>query len=229
MDQSEFIINQITKSAGRKSLYHFTRARNLKGISTLDTLYSANRIDPMSSVQRRTDRRVIELNGHLFTINAHLRIANSLIDSSTTQLEFREYLDQHVFLWPTLRDVQAMINTYSRREPEESFVILKFDASSLLLNNFNSIKLSKYDSGSSPRYPNNCSYKKSPKMFLPLEAFGIIDDSLIPTKPSEIKEVLASDQLTNLTQYLQAVYCEHEKDVPERWKAFWEPHESANN
>jgi hypothetical protein len=227
MNPYESIVNHVTKYASRKSLYHFTRIRNLKSISFFDTLYSSNLIDPTLSAQRRTEYKQVELYGQSFTINAHLRIADSAIHPSTTQLEFRKHLDQHVFFWPTMRDVQGMINSYSRREPEESFVILKFNAYLLMLDNFNSIKLSKYDSGSSPRYPNRCSYKKSLNMFLPLEYFGSNHDILVPTKPSEIREVLVSGQVAKLTNYLQAIYCENEEDVPECWKEHHNSHTIA--
>jgi hypothetical protein len=59
--------------------------------------------------------------------------------------------------------------------------------------------LSKYDSGSSPRFPTHCSYKKSPSMFLPLSEFKSIMNNTVPVKASEIREVLIEDQVNNVS------------------------------
>ncbi len=136
------------------------------------------------------------------TLNSHLRIADSMIDPSTTQEQFRAYIDQHVFFWPTLRYCREMLAMYTRREPDEGFAILEFDAYRLLSESGDNVYVSKYDSGSSPRFPARCSYKKSMEMFLPLREFENTDSRLVPTKASEIKEILIRDEITHLSDYL---------------------------
>ncbi len=133
---------------------------------------------------------------HLITINAHLCIPESMLEPDFTLEQFRAYLDRHVFFWPTRRDCQKMLSTYTRREPEEKFAVLSFDAASLLLDHYDAVKLSKYDSGSSPRYPKHCSYKKSPNMFVDLDHYKIKVNGNVPTKASEIREVLIENRLT---------------------------------
>lgn len=103
---NEANISAITKAQNRKSLYHFTRANNLPAIAHFDTLYSSYRIDPSQDGPRRLAPRHLNYQDQKVTINSHLRIADSMIDASTTQEEFRAFLDRHVFLWPTLKDCQ---------------------------------------------------------------------------------------------------------------------------
>lgn len=146
-----------------------------------------------------------------------------MIDPSTTQAQFRAILDLHVFFWPTLRDCQKMMDTYVRREPEEGFAVLKFDANELLSKHCASTKLSKYDLGSSPRFLTNCSYKKSEEMFLPLHEFKRLTNRIVPTKASEIKEVLIADKVHDVSNNLLAVYVEDYHSVPERWRKFVRP------
>lgn len=107
-----------------------------------------------------------------------------------------------------------MLEIYSRREPDEAFAILQLDAYSLLCDFYDTVKLSKYDSGSSPRYPTRCSYKKSLQMFLTLNEFEITREALVPSKPSEIREVLVEDKVTNLSHYIQAVYSGRSAVIP---------------
>ncbi|MGO4272098.1 hypothetical protein AB4Z22_20040 [Paenibacillus sp. TAF58] len=111
-----------------------------------------------------------------------------------------------------------MLEIYSRREPDEAFAILQLDAHSLLWDFYDTVKLSKYDSGSSPRYPTRCSYKKSLQMFLPLDQFEIERGNDVPSKPSEIREVLVEGKVPNLSRYLQAVYCQNMQEIPKRWR-----------
>jgi hypothetical protein len=55
-------------------------------------------------------------------------------------------------------------------------------------------------------------------MFLPIAQFGSCTDELVPTKPSEIREVLVFQEVTQLSNYLQIIYCEPPIHVPERWQ-----------
>lgn len=214
------VIQKITNSSKRKSLFHFTRARNLPSIAHLDALYSSFKVDPVLSNERRLVSREVDFHGHVFIANAHLRIADQVMDPKITQLQFYNYLDQHVFFWPTQRDCRKMLESYSKREPYEDFAILQLEAHSLLYDFYDSVELSKYDSGSSPRFPARCSYKKNMKMFLALDQFEIVQKNDVPTKTSEIREVLVQEKVTNLTSYLQAVYCNDVEKVPDRWRNY---------
>ncbi|MFF2907246.1 DUF7002 family protein [Paenibacillus sp. NPDC057934] len=217
------IVADITKSPLRRSLYHFTRARNLQAIAHFDALYPPSVIAPhLSKGKRRSEKHSTLFNEQAVILNAHLRITDEAMDPDTTPEQFRACLDRHVFLWPTKRDCLAMLGMYSRREPDESFAILQLDAAALLTDHFGIIALSKYDSGSSPRYPHRMSYRKSCKMFLPLNRFRQSTATFVPGKPSEIKEVLVAGPLTPLSKYLQTVYCTAESLVPQRWKALAE-------
>ncbi|ULO05672.1 hypothetical protein H1230_21730 [Paenibacillus sp. 19GGS1-52] len=218
------IIEAITKSPLRRSLYHFTRVRNLQAIAHLDGLYSSALLSPeFSEGIRRNETKHIAVYGQSIVLNAHLRIHPEMMDPDTTEEHFRACLDRHVFLWPTERDCLAMANMYSRREPNESFAILQFAAYELLADHYAAIKLSKYDSGSSPRYPHRTSYRKSCRMFLPLDSFRQTTDRLVPIKPSEIKEVLVENTLVPLSKYLQTVYCSEVLQVPSEWRALVKP------
>jgi hypothetical protein len=220
---SDTAVSAITKAQDRKRLFHFTRAKNLPAIVHFDTLFSSYQMDPSQIGERRLTPRNLQYQDQQVTINSHLRIAESMIDASTTQEEFRAFLDRHVFLWPTLKDCQKMMATYARREPEEAFAVLAFDASALLTNYFAQVTLSKYDSGSSPRFPNHCSYKKSLAMFLPLDQFGLIKNDLVPSTPSQIKEVLIDDQMAGVSELLTAVYVSNGGEIPANWRGLARP------
>jgi hypothetical protein len=146
-----------------------------------------------------------------------------MIDPSSTQEQFRASIDRHVFFWPTLRDCRKMLDTYSRREPDEDFAILVFDARSFLSEHYDSVKLSKYDSGSSPRYPNKCSYRKSPEMHLPLNSFKSLASNLVPVTASEIREVLIENGAYHLSKHLRGVYADNIQLIPDRWKDLAKP------
>ncbi|MNO28207.1 hypothetical protein D3C76_180950 [compost metagenome] len=222
MDHS--IIDAMTKSPLRSSLYHFTRARNLLGMAALDCICASSLLCPAyANGVRRTEVRESIYNGQLAVLNAHLRITPEAMKAGTTAEQFRACLDRHVFLWPTERDCMAMAAMYSRREPGETFAILKLAARPLLTGHFNHIRLSKYDSGSSPRYPHRMSYRKSCDMLLPIRQFMTEKGSAIPTTPSQIKEILVEHQLTPLSRYLQTVYCSDPGLVPAAWRAIREP------
>ncbi|SFM17884.1 hypothetical protein SAMN03159341_11958 [Paenibacillus sp. 1_12] len=217
------IVAAITKAKGRKSLFHFTRASNLLAIAHLDMLLSSTTIHPHDSGERRLEARNVNFHEYSITINAHLKIVDSMMDAATSQEQFRACLDRHVFLWPTLKDCQKMIQTYARREPNERFAVLEFDAYSLLLEHYSAVRLSKYDSGSSPRYPAHCSYKKSPDMFLPLECFKTIISNTVPAKASEIREVLIEDRVMGVSKHLRTVYIDNREDMPEFWRSLMKP------
>lgn len=186
----------------------------MPSITYFNALYSCYKADPALSKETRTASKDICIQGNVFTANAHLRIADQVMDAKTTKRQFYSYLDKHVFFWPTPRDCQKMLEIYSRREPDEAFAILQLDTYSLLCDFYDTVKLSKYDSGSSPRYPTRCSYKKSLQMFLTLNEFEITREALVPSKPSEIREVLVEDKVTNLSHYIQAVYSGRSAVIP---------------
>lgn len=216
-------IAAITKAQGRKFLYHFTRGSNLQAIAHFDGLFASSKFNPKSTGERRTELLKMDVDAMSVTINTHLRIPDIMIDPSTSQEQFRMHLDRHVFFWPTLRDCQKMMDTYVRREPEEEFAVLKFDASALLFDHAGSVYLSKYDSGSSPRFPVNCTYKKSEAMFLPVNDFKRVTNHLIPTKASEIKEVLIAEKVHDVSKFLLAIYVKDDRTVPEHWRHLSRP------
>lgn len=220
---SEAVVTTITKAESRKRLFHFTRVRNLPTIAHFDTLLSSYIINPFFTGDRRLKAEKVNYNEYSITINAHLRIPNSIIDATITQEQFRACLDRHVFFWPTLSDCQKMMRTYVRREPDEGFAVLKFDAYSLLSEHYSTVKLSKYDSGSSPRFPNRYLYKKSLDMFLPLNHFKIVLNNSVPTKASEIREILIEGQVNSVSKYLQSVYVDKCEDAPECWRSLMQP------
>lgn len=212
------IIETITKTSKRNSLYHFTRLENLDSIAYFDTLYSSHAVYPNAGGLRR-DRKIEKIsNNRLFILNAHLHIAKNMMDPDTDIRSFRAFLDKNVFLWPTLRLCQEMLRTYSRREPHSKFVVLQFDAYPLLLDHYSKIRLSKYDSGSMPRYPARCSYRKTLRMFLPLDEFGKSPESLVPRVPSEIHEILVEQKVNHLGRYLRYVFSESSFDIPDHWR-----------
>ncbi|MDR6879816.1 DUF7002 family protein [Bacillus sp. 3255] len=217
------IADMITRAGSRKSLFHFTRASNLLAIAAENTLGSSHWLDPGQAGERRVQPESIRHQGYRITINAHLRIAESMMEAGTTLEQFRAHLDRHVFFWPTRKDCQMMIDTYSRREPEEAFAVLELDARSMFIANHSSVKLSKYDSGSSPRFPHRCSYRKSLAMFLPFQQFGTVTNPLVPAKPSEIKEVLMENKVTGISSFLKALYVNHSDTLPENWRRLARP------
>lgn len=215
---SEAVVAAITQSAKRRSLYHFTRMSNLPAIAHFDALLSSYRLYPHSAGERRLTPKEVSYQEHIMTINAHLRIPDTMIDAASTIEQFRACLDKHVFFWPTSRDCQKMLDTYTRREPDEGFAVLEFNAYSLLLEHYSAVKLSKYDSGSSPRFPAHCSYKKSPDMFLPIHRFKTVMNHTVPTKASEIREILIEDQAVNVSKHLRAIYTDVSTEIPECWR-----------
>ncbi|WP_442603969.1 DUF7002 family protein [Paenibacillus sp. KN14-4R] len=197
--------------------------RNLSAIAHFDALLSSYQIDPHSAGERRAKAKEVIYDTYPFTINAHLKIPDLMIDKAVTQEQFRACLDRHVFFWPTLKDCQKMMETYARREPNEGFAVLEFDAYSLLFAHYSAIKLSKYDSGSSPRFPTLCTYKKSPDMFLPLHLFKSIVNNTVPAKASEVREVLIEDRVNDVSKYLRAVYVNNRRDIPVGWSELARP------
>lgn len=211
-------IHLITKGKNRKLLYHFTRVSNLASIAHYDALWSSLKINPRSTGDRRLAPLAVKDFQYSITINTHLRISDGMLDSETTQEGFRLCLDKHVFFWPTLRDCQKMMDTYARREPEEGFAVLTFDAYSLITEHASAVKLTKYDSGSSPRFPHRCFYRKSPEMFLPLASFRVKVNHTVPSKVSEIKEILVEDEVSNVSTFLRSIYVKECETVPKCWR-----------
>ncbi len=206
-------------------MYHFTRIRNLEVMAHFDTLLSSYRIHPHEAGERRIQPIEVEYGGNQIMINAHLRIPEFMVDASTTLEAFRATLDRHVFFWPTKRDCLKMLDTYTRREPSEAFAILELEASALLTAHYDAVKLSKYDSGSAPRFPKHCTYRKSPSMFLPLKDFGHVEplNTIWPKKASDIKEILIEEQVTNVSSYLRCIYVQHDESLPAGWRSYAMP------
>ncbi|MCD1257923.1 hypothetical protein B5M42_003585 [Paenibacillus athensensis] len=207
----------------RKSLYHFTRLVNVPAVAALDRLLSSSRLCPDGIGERRARAAAVRASGYEVVLNAHLRIPDGMLDPATTQEQFRATLDAHVFFWPTRRDCRSMLNTYEKREPGERFAVLEFDAYSLLTRQPDAVRLSKYDSGSAPRFPHLCGYRKSPAMFLPLRRFRHELNSLVPVKAAEIREVLIVGEVPQIGRQLTAVYLDEAGDLPESWTGLWRP------
>jgi len=199
-------------------LYHFARTVNLEAMAHYDALMSSYALDPLDAIRRRATAKQVVYGNFTVTLNAHLRIPDSMIDPSTTQEQFREALNRHVFLWPTKRDCQKMLEMYSRREPDAAFAVLEFEAYSLIASHYAAVKLAKYDSGSAPRFPKHCSYRKSPDLFLPIDDFMQVKSSIVPVKASEIKEVLVEHRIDDVSAHLRAIYVDDEKAVPAKWR-----------
>ncbi|MCQ6560248.1 hypothetical protein NNL21_16270 [Paenibacillus mendelii] len=195
----------------------------MPAIAHFDALLSSHTINPNHLGERRSEVIEVVYKDFPVTINAHLKIPDRMIDTACTQEQFRAYLDRHVFCWPTLRDCRKMMDSYTRKEPNEAFAVLEFDAYSLLLAHDSAVKLSKYDSGSSPRFPSRCSYRKSVEMFVTLDDFRSLINNTVPTKTSEIHEILIEDRVMNVSKYLRAVYTDDDQEVPERWKGLRKP------
>lgn len=223
MGTRETIISMITKAENRKNLFHFTRARNLPAIVHFDALMSSYSLYPVDAGKRRSEVKDVNYEGYPVTLNAHLRIPEIMIDAESSLEQFRSYLDRHVFFWPTLQYCRMMLETYTRREPEEAFAVLEFDAVSLLTDYYSAVKLSKYDSGSSPRFPKHCNYKKSPEMFLPISGFKSITNRIFPLTASEIKEVLIEDRVNHLSKYLHSVCFDDYENIPGQWRHLAKP------
>lgn len=213
-------IANLTRAEGRKSLYHFTRAANLPAMARFDALWSSYRITPEHAGERRLAAKEVDHDGYALTVNSHLRIPEGMMAPGCSVERFRACLDKHVFFWPTRRDCLKMLETYKRREPDERFAVLELDAARLLAANGTAVKLSKYDSGSSPRFPQNCTYRKSPEMFVPLAEFGRAVDHAAPVKASEVKEVLVEDRVDQASRFLKAVYVDGAFDIAREWRRF---------
>ncbi len=213
----EAIIEKIARM--RPLLYHFTRVANLPSIISSNQLLSANALHPGGpDTRRRTQPVEVRHSAGTAILNPHLRIADSMMAEGVSQEDFRLWLNRHVFFWPTARDCRQMLEVYRRREPNSRFCVLALDTRQLLAAHYAGIRLTKYDSGSSPRFPHRCSYRKSPEMFLPLHQFGSSTRTDTPSTVPEIKEVLAEDQVTGIAQLLRAIYIQTDEDLPAGWR-----------
>lgn len=220
------IVANVTRAKGRKTLYHFTRASNLPAIAERDALRSSARLLPAEAGRRREAPTMVRMGAHEVTLNAHLRIPDAMLREGCSQEAFRESLDRHVFFWPTIRDCRVMWEMYGRREQEETFAVLALDAHSLLAAHAAKVKLSKYDSGSAPRFPHRCRYRKSPDLFLTLADFGRVREGPVPLKPSDIREILVEEEVAPLSAFLQAVYVTPATSAPARWLELSRPAEA---
>lgn len=210
-------------AARRASLFHFTRVANLPAIARLDALVSSSSVYlPEEAGRRRVAVEPLKYKGESILLNPHLRIAEAMMETDTTLEQFRTYLDRHVFFWPTRTDCLKMLDTYRKREPETGFAVLEADTYTLLAAQIKAgdsrVRLTKYDSGSNPRFPGRCSYRKSLRMFLPLECLGQELDEPVPRKVSEIKEVLIEGKVEGLKASLKAVYAASQEELPEEWR-----------
>ncbi|MNC05268.1 hypothetical protein D3C75_527370 [compost metagenome] len=214
---NESIIEKIAHR--RPLLYHFTRTANLASITRSDQLLSARELAPLAPAERRTNpvEVVRDSGADRAILNPHLRIADSMLAEGVSQEEFRRWLNRHIFFWPTAKDCRQMLEVYRRREPSGRFCVLALDTRLLLAAHYAAVRLTKYDSGSSPRFPHRCSYRKSPEMFLPLDRFGSSTRTDTPVSVAEIKEVLVDGQATGVAQLLRAVYADADEELPADW------------
>lgn len=216
----------IEKIAGRRPLlYHFTRVANLPSIIRSDRLLSASALQPGGPDTRRTQPVGVCHPAGKAILNPHLRIADSMMAEGVSQEEFRSWLNRHVFFWPTARECRQMLEVYRRREPESRFCVLALDTRQLLAAHYANIRLTKYDSGSSPRFPHRCSYRKSPGLFLPLHQFGSSTRADTPATVPEIKEVLADGGVAGIAQLLRAIYIQEDEELPAGWTRLRRPME----
>lgn len=220
---NEAIIEKIARL--RPLLYHFTRSANLAYIIRTNSLLSASALHPQSAGERRTSPVEVPQNGGeaRAILNPHLRIADSMMAEGVSQEEFRSWLNRHVFFWPTARDCRQMLEVYRRREPAGRFCVLALDTRLLLAAHSASARLTKYDSGSSPRFPHRCSYRKSPDMFLPLDRFGSSTRTDTPASVPEIKEVLVDSRITGVSQLLRTVYVGADEALTAGWDRLRQP------
>ncbi|WP_020616507.1 DUF7002 family protein [Paenibacillus daejeonensis] len=217
------VVASITRSRGRTNLYHVTRAANLAHIADTDSLLSSDLLAPQLSGIRRHKPTIVDYEGRQVTLNAHLRIPEAMMAPGVSDTAFHAYLDKHVFCWLTKRDCWHMVESYTRREPTLTLAVMELDAAALLMDYEGRVKLSKYDSGSAPRYPGRCSYRKSPEMFVSLSSFGQIEGQGKPMKPSEIREVLIEDKIERVSSYINAFYCDDMGAIPGGWDAIYRP------
>ena len=96
MTDTEQTIALITKSPGRKSVFHFTRASNLQAMAHFDTLWSSHRMLPDTMGERRTSKKEVFLEGTSITVNAHLRIPAAVMETNCTVEEFRAFHREEV-------------------------------------------------------------------------------------------------------------------------------------
>lgn len=217
------IVARLTAAPSRRMLYHFTRASNVPAIAALDALFASSAADPAGAFEDRTARRTVAFEGRTLTLNAHLRIPDAVMAPGTTQRAFFAYLDRHAFLWPTRSACRKMLDMYGRREPAERFAVLALEAAPFFRDLASRVKLSKYDSGSAPRFPHLCGYKKSRDMFLPLARFGQERSKLVPTIPSEVYEVLVERAVAPLFPYVRKIYGADAEELPPQWRKFAAP------
>lgn len=218
---NEAIIEKIARM--RPLLYHFTRVANLPSIISSDRLLSANSLHPCGPDNRRTQPVEILHPAGIAILNPHLRIADSMMAEGVSQEDFRSWLNRHVFFWPTVRDCLQMLEVYRRREPNSRFCVLALDTRLLLAAHYANIRLTRYDSGSSPRFPHRCSYRKSPELFLPLHQFGSSTRADTPASVPEIKEVLADGRVTGIAQLLRVIYIQPGEELPDSWSRLRRP------
>lgn len=212
---NQAIIDTIARK--RPLLYHFTRMSNLASITASDQLLSASALCPQSSLERRRSPVEVSRMHGTATLNPHLRIADSMMEEGVTQEEFRSWLNRHVFFWPTAKDCRKMLEVYRRREPDGRFCVLALDTGAFLAAHYSDVRVTKYDSGSSPRFPHRCSYRKSPRMFLPLEQFMSVDRPDVPIAVGEIREVLVDSRVLGVTSLLRAVFAPPAGELPSDW------------
>lgn len=217
------VIHAMTRSKGRKRLYHMTRAENLPLIEQMNRLLSSQQLAPHLSGMLREQPITTVYEPFTVTLNAHLHIPESMMATGVSRLAFHAFLDRHVFCWPTIRECQYMIASYARREPGQPVCVLELDAAALLQDHAERVKLSRYDSGSAPRYPQRCNYRKSPAMFLKLDELGQRQETWLPSKPSDIREVLIEDSIDQLSKYLFHIYSTNQEAIPACWRPLWRP------
>ncbi|MBC9784988.1 hypothetical protein H1S01_10755 [Heliobacterium chlorum] len=218
------IANVVKLFIGRyASLYHYTDIQNLESIQSSNTLISCNSVDPNLSKDRRSKPIETIYNEKTFIANDQLEIVNSMFADGITPHDFRKFLDRHVFFWLNKGDCLSMFGSYKRRIPQKKAAIIVFNAQTILSACWDSTKFCKYNSGSSPQNPSSCTYKKNFDIFLPANCLGTNRCPHVPTKVSEIKEVLVESKVMNLSDHVEKVFTESVDQIPRDWQDYYCP------
>ncbi|WP_288185008.1 hypothetical protein [uncultured Sporomusa sp.] len=214
-------IEDVIKDDSYSNLYHYTDLRNLESIYYFNKLISCAIASPSLSVSRRKCPQEINYQGHVFIANDQLPISETIMEYGCLVQQFRQFLDRHVFFWLRRNDCRIMYKSYARRNHNKQAVIFVLNSRLLIQHNFHRIKLCKYNSGSSPLYPQTCNYRKSPNIFVQASEFGLTSNSTHPSKANDIKEILVEDQVADLSIYIQQIYTSSNSVLPDPWKGFF--------
>lgn len=210
-NSSDFI-NEFIKA--KPFLFHITRIENLPNIIKLNALLSVNEAqkhivqNTYTSNQIVTKRYsnnnpkvIINKNNVIseFIPNNQINLNLYLFNSTQDRDDFYSFLDNHVFLWADVKFRDNMLKSYGVHD----MVILKLNTSKLFSNIKFQILFSKYNSGSNPR----SHYIKSNQLFISRNSYlnNIPFNNFMPQKPSHVREVLISDEIPDLEEYLEEI------------------------